>query len=379
MMDELTILWSTLLEYERVLISELADLHKARVREVATADLGAELAPALSQGAVVVIVNGDKHASSALSLGADEVVRSGELTARALDECIQRAKFRAASRRNRDAQRLLTEANERMAFALLAAAIGFELSHPFSATGSEQSARPVFDIAQRFALCGASHVFDAARPIPDRDQRKALSVEYVAPELPEPAVFLSRSTELLELLEQLGGGRGGSDHVLVPEFLRDFAELMSRYLRPWAELEVKAEGGGRASVPRALLTCSLAAVLAGAIEQIRKAARPRGSIQFRCCEREDCVLIEVEHNGEPSASDLRGAPLDAGFGVFGAAHALSCDLAAVREHLRHVGAELLVDRSELITLIRVFLPTHRPAALQIAPSAVVHRRPAVRG
>lgn len=354
MVKELTIFWTTLLDYERVLIQELAELHKARACEVDSAALPQELGPALAQGAVVVIASGDKHASLALSLGADEVIRSGEVTGRILDDAIQRALVRAAARRNRDSQRSLIQANERMAFALLAAAIGYEFNNPAHepelARAPVENTHRVIDVAQRIAARGAASSLDE----PERVASERTS-------------SLSRAAELVELLSRLGGARGPSDQLPISEVLRSFVELMTRYVQPWAALRVSTEGAGYATVPRAVLTCALAAVLASAIGQIRGSRRLDGLVEFRSGEREDCVLIEVEHNGEASLSDLRPGMLDVCFGSFGAGPAFGSDLAQVREHLRHVGGELLVDSTESRTLIRIFLPTARP---NVQPPAV---------
>jgi hypothetical protein len=114
-----------------------------------------------------------------------------------------------------------------------------------------------------------------------------------------------------------------------------------------------------------LLTCSLSALLAGAISEIRSARRTDGRIELRCGDREDCVLVELEHNGALSSSELRAAAFGQPFGSSRSAPGSACDLASVREHLRQVGAELLVDSSEERTLIRLFLPTSRAFAPEL--------------
>jgi hypothetical protein len=354
MIKELTIFWTTLLDYERVLIQELAELHRAQACEIDSAALAQALGPALAQGAVVVIASGDKHASLALSLGADEVIRSGEVTGRILDDAIQRALVRAAARRNRDSQRSLIQANERMAFALLAAAIGYEFTNPSAEPASVRApvdnAHRVIDVAQRIVAQGSA----ASLPEPGRVATERTS-------------SLSRAAELVELLSRLGGARGPSEQLPISEVLKSFVELMARYVQPWAALHVATEGAGYATVPRAVLTCALAAVLANAIERIRGRQRPDGLVLFRSGQREDCVLIEVEHNGDASFSDLRPGMLEY-FGSLAGGETLGSDLAQVREHLRHVGGELLVDSGESKTLIRIFLPTSRAATLLTAPS-----------
>jgi C4-dicarboxylate-specific signal transduction histidine kinase len=278
------------------------------------------------------------------------VIRSGEVTGRILDDAIQRALVRAAARRNRDSQRSLIQAGERMAFALLAAAIGYEFTNPSARPDSERvlvdDAHRVIDVAQRIAARGlASSPLEPERVATDRTGS------------------LSRAAELVERLSRLGGARGPSEQLPISEVLKSFVELMARYVQPWAALHVTTEGAGYATVPRAVLTCALAAVLANAIERIRGSQRSDGLVQFRSGEREDCVLIEVEHNGEASFSDLRPGMLEVYFGSLAGGDTLGSDLAQVREHLRHVGGELLVDSGESKTLIRIFLPTSRAAAL----------------
>ena len=132
--------------------------------------------PALaSRGAVVAIVDDDKSAHRALSLGADEVLRAETMDRRALDAAIERSRVRA-SLRGVARVAIPSELQDKAAMELLADAIGYHLKSPlaaaaFSCEVLRAAMGPVTGLADGFARTAAH---GTVLPRSERDRVVAL-------------------------------------------------------------------------------------------------------------------------------------------------------------------------------------------------------------
>ena len=105
MESAVTLLWIELADGEREVLEEAARDAGATTRRADRDALAAQTFAALVLGGVVVVARTGREASSALGMGADEVVRLGEISRRAVEGAMDRARARAAARRPREGPR----------------------------------------------------------------------------------------------------------------------------------------------------------------------------------------------------------------------------------------------------------------------------------
>jgi hypothetical protein len=355
MAARLSLLWTTLADAELALVEEMAEAHGAQLLRIGMARLGARLAPLLVEGAVVVFVERDRDASHALSLGVDEVLRSGEITPGALSAAIERARSRASGRLARDSGRRALQAEDSGGFSLLAAALGNELGGPLMVASSScemVSCALVSLVGVTDELAGW-----AALSAPTDHLRRLLALRSSAPSsrdlndvVGDARTSLERAVALIRTLRELSfdGGEGAVD---VRGMLTELVNLLRGYVVYWAELELDVSGRCIAQVTRSSFTCLLAALIASALESVRASSKRRGRIGIHASEQDGCVLVEVHHNGRFTRTDLGLGVLD----VHGPNRANHADLLAIRRRAQQLGGDLLVDSDEEGTTLRLLL------------------------
>src|SRR5688572_18461357 len=121
MAPSITVLWTAILEDDRRLLEALELAPKDQLLQVSKTGLPGAVLGAVARGAVVMVAARDEEATHALSLGVDEVLRTGEMTAASLKLALQRARVRAGVRETRFPD------DDGTAFSLLAAAVGHDL------------------------------------------------------------------------------------------------------------------------------------------------------------------------------------------------------------------------------------------------------------
>jgi hypothetical protein len=93
-----TLLWIELADGEREVLEQAVRDAGATMRRADREGLAAQTFAALALGGVVVVARTGREASTALGLGADEVVRLGEISRKAVGGAMDRARARAATR-----------------------------------------------------------------------------------------------------------------------------------------------------------------------------------------------------------------------------------------------------------------------------------------
>jgi two-component system, NtrC family, sensor kinase len=332
---------------------------------------------AVARGAVVMVASRDEEATHALSLGVDEVLRTGEMTPVDLKLAIQRARVRAGVRETR-----FTD-DDGTAFSLLAAAVGHDLLGPLVAAASTHERlsngfRPLLDVTD-------SLVSWAALVAPTEELRRLVAARAAAPSssdlramLVDARESLRRSEGLLRLLREISCPGAEGDVVALSGLLEQIGDLMRGYVSTWAELHVETAGSCFASGSRPMFTCLVSSLVANAIESVRMANRRDGRICLRASEHEGAVLLEVEDNG-------RQIPVEIGSTLFepmrdprARAGEPSHALAGARERVLRAGGELLVDSDSSGTTVRVVLPIEAAKGVRAPlPDGWSHLRRAV--
>lgn len=269
-------------------------LWDVRVQEVASARLPAELPAALVQSAVIVVVSNNKDASRAFGLGADDVLRAGEVTEKNLESAIATASVRAAAR-----DVAFCDDPAEPGLALLRSAFGEEV-------GKELFEPPVG------ARCAGG--FDPTRhPVPSSQHA-----------LGETALDLASADVRTEI--------------------EDIVRLFREGGGPTADVSIeKVAVNLRTAIPRRVVRFVIATQLAAAVHAAKASAETR-LIVVRVRVEEGIAVVEVEcapsEQGEPAGADLDSALVLRAL-VDRAAHLLA-----------DVGGELLVDQG----LLRAILP-----------------------
>jgi hypothetical protein len=107
-----TLLWIELADGEREVLEKAAHDAGATMLRANREALAAHTWAALAVGGVVVVARTGREASTALGLGADEVVRLGEISRKAVGGAMDRARARAATRVLREIQPLVDDGIE---------------------------------------------------------------------------------------------------------------------------------------------------------------------------------------------------------------------------------------------------------------------------
>ena len=131
-MAVLTIFWTALADADRSVLEEAARAHDAHVVRVNPELLARHSLAAVARGPVICVVGTDREAGHALSLGIDEILRAGEVTAGAMAEAVARARARAAVRASREYRHALLDEDDETALAVLGGALGERLEMPLA-------------------------------------------------------------------------------------------------------------------------------------------------------------------------------------------------------------------------------------------------------
>lgn len=364
-MKYLTILWTSLVEGEWAMLEAVTQERAAKLTQVTLSTLATSVLPALAQGAVIAVVASDADATRAFSLGVDEVVRVGEVSPEVLERAIGRAELRAGARAIRDSSARFAEDDEWRVLSLFTSAIIDGLSGPLNSASSDWDA-----LAREICLAlVASDEFVrwAALITPTDEIRRLVALRARAPRsldlrerLGEVRLSVVDAVALLRPLRDLvDESQGGS--VRVDLVLHAVADLLRGYLGTWASLEVEDPSPCVTRVSSALII-SVVTLIGNAIDAIRASHRADGHIVLRAAEREGIACVEIEDNGggaRPSPGldsfeDYVNDPLRKG-----SARGAS----GVRERLRRVGGELLVDSDYNGTTVRLLLPIEGTGAV----------------
>jgi hypothetical protein len=382
MVPTLTLLWTTLIEGEFTVLDDRIQAQGGEIVQVTLASLPTRIVSALAKGAVIVVARGDREAGLALSIGADEVLRTGEIDAATVDSTIQRARARAGARAARDSALNASQVEDWTAFALLAAALGSELSAPLmvASTNCEMLSAEIVGLLR----VTDELVAQAASGSPDEHERRLVAMRAAAPSSSDihdmfidVRISLQRAVSLVRALREVAFDSDGVGAVPVGEMVRSFSQLLSGYLGTWARLSVEAKGPCIARVARPALTYILAALIAKGVDSIRESGRRDGRIQLRAFTEEDCVVLEIVHNGTTPRTDFGATLVDTTFRTSSDALVWS-DYTGIRERVRQAGYELLVDSDDAGTTARLLLPTGAAPAYVDVPQgwSNVRRNPA---
>lgn len=352
----LTIFWSELTDDELATLTAIEsvrqyDVDAVEVVRVDVRELQQRVTTALDLGAVVLVAASGQQASLGLSLGVDEVVRVGEVTASSLQTAVERALERAWGRARRAKQRCAQDATT---FSLLAAALGNELgaSLTIASTCCEMLSSGLPSMAR-----ASDEVLDwAISTAPLERVRRLVAVCAAGPNATELTTTaadarecVARALSIVKTLRELSYD-GGQRSVVVDESLLELTDMLRTYVSSWADLKVRAATGAYAAVSRSELTWMVATLLANALEGIRGSSKERGTIVIVAKDEQECVLIELTHDG------LAPQPFGSAPPTLGSDLSAREDLVAVREQVRGVGGELLLDNQDDSVTVRLVLP-----------------------
>jgi signal transduction histidine kinase len=354
-----TIFWTSAVESDRTILEEASESRGAQIIATTIAGLARHVLAAVARGPVVCLVATDREAGQALSLGTDEVLRTGEVTRASLDAAIRRARTRAAVRETPDYRHALLDQDEEAAFAQLGAAFGERLETPLALASVDCNAMSealncLIEVDDQFFAW-------TALVAPSEQLRTLVARRLTAPAAPELRgvmrrlrASIERAESLVRLLRDLTAACSGETAVAVPALVADIVDVMRPVLSPWATIALQTHRGCLAGVTRATVVVAVATVLSGCLDSIRAASRGTGNISVTVFAEEDAIIIEVRDNGVEIPSDLRP---DVGQTAFTHAPAPRKGLAGLRDRLRRAGGDLLVDSSAAGSLIRMFLPS----------------------
>ena len=358
-MTRLTIFWTSATEADHRTLEEGTHLYEAQVLRVNSSTLAARALAAVASGPVICIVQTDREAGYALSLGADEVLRTGEVTTNSLATAIARARARATVRSSPEYRRALLDQDDEAAFAILGAALGARLETPLAMASVDCAA-----VAEAInCLIEVDDQFMAwtALVAPPEHLRSLIARRLTAPTAPELKGVLrrlrasiGRAESLVRLLRDLTRAGVVGSPVEVSALLMDIVDVMRPITSPWAEVNVECDSACVDAALRTTLVVATGVLLAHALDSIRAASRGKGNILVCAFEAEDAVIIEVRDDGREIASDLRPDLLEQRFGD---STGQRRGLPGLRDRIRRAGGDMLVDSDAAGSAIRVFLPS----------------------
>jgi|CZKU01.1.fsa_nt_gi signal transduction histidine kinase len=354
------IFWTCAIESDRAPLEEAPTLHGAQVVRVTPSGLVRHVLGAVSRGPVVCIVGSDREAGQALGLGVDEVLRGGEVTGETLAHAISRAGARAAVRASPEYRHALLDQDDATAFAELGAAFGERLETPLTLAAVDCAA--VADAMNCLIEVDAQFVAWTALVAPSEQLRTLIARRLTAPTAPELQGVLrrlrasiGRAESLVRLLRDLTKSGATGSAIAVGALLADIVDLMRPVIDPWAEISVQADPECIAAASQTTLVVAVGVLLSNALDSIRAAARGKGSIVVRVFDEEDAVILEVHDDGQEITTDLRPDVLGVQFGE--SAHRKG--IPGLRDRVRRVGGDVLVDSGSTGSMVRLFLPSAR--------------------
>ena len=316
-------------------------------------------------GAVVVVTASSRDATRALELGADEVLRAGDVTPdrlrAAIDLAVTRAQARTAQRHGAGSVDV-----DGSAFTLFAQAMSRELAQPLHAarmnlTHLADAIPTVSEVADRLvgwaALVGGTEelrnlVALRATAAPSTDLRDTLDDVQICLDALDRTLTAFRAVAANEARSVTDAG----------EQLAAVLDLVRGQLQQWAEVRTEAaEPGLIVGCTPTFLSWVVGTMLGRAVLVLR-ASKRRGIVALRAFQREGVVVLEVEATATETAEELAGVA-----GVPDAGARAGRDLEAIRTALREIGGELLIDADPAWLLARAFLPMAAPDAVVEVP------------
>jgi signal transduction histidine kinase len=353
-MESLTIFWTALSRNDVNALEEAVRDRDAVLAQVNVSVLPIHVVPALATGAVIVVCGSNKEATLALAAGADEVLRSGEVTRDLLDPAIDRALARAQARALRNSRRTALEEEDDVALAMLRAALSDAVAAPLSSAESEADR-----LSQSLpAVLAAEDDFLAWTSSTDRETpRRIAARRLAAPSSEELCTGMSRLQEALRQARATVEGvlrlsRSGDLRVSASDVVCEVVDLIGGAVS-YADVSVETAGPCVCAATRGVLVLAVTALTARALEAIRARGEPRGRVAIRTFAEEGTVVIEVQDDGEQIRADMRPDVFDPYFRD--PAHART-GLMGVRDRVRAAGGEMVIDSGPDGTLVRVMFP-----------------------
>jgi signal transduction histidine kinase len=376
MASSITIFWIEVTDEEAQVLERVARGHHASLVAVQMYGLPSIVFAARAQGAVVFVARTAEEATRALGLGADEVIRAGEISEEALTLTLARASARGEARTSYELRRGLFQDDDDLALAALVSAFGRRLADPI-ATASvgcellESTLGTILDVDDKFVEwvvrsgVGGEALDLAIRRLAHPSAREVLRVlADVRKELRGAGSLAMSLAELAAHAERSGAGS-------IAALARDVVGVMRDDYSAWAIFTVEVEGPCKVAIAPVSVAFVLAALIVNAVDAIRGGRKGTGRVEIRLSEHEDAVLLEVQDDGRPVRTDLRPSVLEPYFGV---ARSDRTGLVRIRERMRRCGGDVQVDSGEGGTTVRVLLPTSTeevvfdPAVLETAPA-----------
>jgi hypothetical protein len=347
---------------EARVISDVTRTMGAKIVTIAMASLGREIVASLVQGPVVVVVSSRKDASSALSLGADEIVRVAQsvtLRKSTIESAIARAFARSGSR----------VASTPPPAAEICPALGILLraveARPRSSLGTAATICAEFASELGRIVAIADGLVQRVQPGLKRDELKVWFSE---------VKHYAQATLRLEALaaalrEEVQGNEAALrclGHLTVDFAARDtdvaallecVADFVQTDLPPNVACEFVREAPCIVGVPCGTLISLTCQAIAIGLENIAIGGGG-GRVKLRTSVAEGEVAIEVADDGAPGATDLRLTVLDMVF-----SNDRTARLRALREQVRRAGGELFVDSDAAGNVISIYLPPVSAQAL----------------
>jgi anti-sigma regulatory factor (Ser/Thr protein kinase) len=358
---------------EQRLLAELAQTGEVIVRTIPIPSLAREIVPALIQGPVIVIVSSRKDAATALSFGADEVVRvtrSVTLRKSTVDAAIVRARSRAQARIASSPALAATEECPGLALLLRILERGLGNRPDAAAVRCSELAD---ELARVVAM--ADRLMQRVRIGAERDElkgwfsevrdyaRATLKAEALASALQDE---VQRTGAVVKLLGDLSIGTAHSD-VDVTSLLSQLADFVRGDVAPDVSIDVSGSEPCIVRAPRQALIGIVCAVLEIALDNIFVQGHV-GCLTLRASKTNSAIVIEIVDDGVLGSTDLRASIVDPFL-----ANARTTRLRRVRDRARALGGELIADGDETGNIVSIYLP-ESPELTKASPLDHPHPR-----
>ena len=359
----MTILWVELAEGEKESLEQASVSAQATAFCVARDRLAQEVFAAAALGGVVVVARAPREASAALGMGADEVIRAGEISTRNVLDAIERARARAAARLSREVHRAAHDDME-PALSELVAGLEQQLSGRLDQAALDME---LLATALPALLQMGDELVATAAARPSSEELKMLAARRLT--LPHSAKLREA---LSQIRESLQGAEGTS---LVMRGLASSAGPVDRIVAETIDLlrpklpegiEVNLQHGPPCHVehvPALTVALAVATLLARATEALRESGVGRAIIHVRVVEHDEAVVLEVEDQAGGMDGDLRPSLFEA---YLTTAPSPRTRLVRMRERIRRCGGDSVVDSDGASTIVRVFFPR---SGLELTPKS----------
>jgi signal transduction histidine kinase len=367
-----TVLWQTLSADDRAVLDDASRRYGPELEIVRTpkGSIGQAVLPALVEGGVVAVVTDDDDASRVLGLGVDEVVRSGRLTARRLDDAVARARTRADARVVRESLARSSADDDAFALRTLAGAVCHEVNNPLAAamldvSSLESSLEGLLELHALLLRVATQAAPKEQRRQIEKRAEAAPSTEELHAMVQNIAQAVSRAASAMRRFSVLASAHRSDEGLGAAVVVSELGAILRGYVD--ATLSVETRGECLVDVPRAAFVTIVGAIMAHALDAVRLGSRPDRRIFLRATEEENVVLVEVEHSGASIPPDLRPNVFGPFFRREGAPPATG--LQGIRERARRWGGEFLVIAEPTSTTFRLVLPRREPSSVKASEGA----------